>query len=339
MPLNFLYKRDILFGSLALAFSTQWKGHGLAHIADLNLLLKVIKWAQIEAHIYPQPTKLTIINHDKWSTNLINPLLHTNITPIITIPSFTIQYTPTPTLPTYYSHKEPLLISILTLSHTSNQHQYPPLYTLSQMPLPLYVPPTRHPPITINIPPTKTRKAWHPTNLPPNRSPHTNPYPSHHPKQTSSPYNSPPAQPYYTDGSFTPLDGESNGNIAGLGYSAKPSTSIHPKVCNINLHNITCSLINWNPSEWMFVTKISFLIVTFLSLISQIFVIDVNHQRDQLTSSHYAMCQYVECRLILFLLLMRLVECWCMHMPHCLWRPSAVDQANGDERKINSNSI
>ena len=138
------------------------------------------------------------------------------------------------------------------------------------MPLPLYVPPTRHPPITINIPPTKIPKAWHPTNLPPNRSPHTNPYPSRHPQQISSPYNSPPAQSYYTDGSFTPLDGESNGNIAGLGYSANPSTSIHPKFCNINLHNITYSLINWNPSKRMFVTKISLLSVTFLSHISQI---------------------------------------------------------------------
>ena len=76
MPLSFLYQRDILSGSFTLAFSTQWKGHSLAHIADFNLLLKVIKWAQIEAQISPQSTTMTISDHDKWSNNMINPLLH-----------------------------------------------------------------------------------------------------------------------------------------------------------------------------------------------------------------------------------------------------------------------
>ena len=45
---------------------------------------------------------------------------------------------------------------------------------------------------------------------------------------------------------------------------------IHLKLRNINLHNITQSLISQNPSEWMFVVQISLFIVTFLSLISQI---------------------------------------------------------------------
>ena len=44
---------------------------------------------------------------------------------------------------------------------------------------------------------------------------------------------------------------------------------IHPKLCNINLHNVTHSLISQNPRERMFVVQISLLIVTFLSLISQ----------------------------------------------------------------------
>ena len=83
--------------------------------------------------------------------------------------------------------------------------------------------------------------------------------------------------------------------------------------------------------------QISLLIVTFLSLISRIFVIHANHQRSKPTPSHWAMCQYVECHLLL--MLNPFVECWCMHMPYRLGRPSGVDHTNGGERKINSNSI
>ena len=45
---------------------------------------------------------------------------------------------------------------------------------------------------------------------------------------------------------------------------------VHPKLCNINLHNVTHSLISQNPREQMFIVQISLLIVTFLSLISRI---------------------------------------------------------------------
>ena len=45
---------------------------------------------------------------------------------------------------------------------------------------------------------------------------------------------------------------------------------VHPKLRNINLYNITHSLISPNPWEWMFAVQISLLIVTFLSLISRI---------------------------------------------------------------------
>ena len=65
----------------------------------------------------------------------------------------------------------------------------------------------------------------------------------------------------------------------------------------------------------MVVVQISLLIVTFLSLISCIFVSNANHQRSQPTPSHSAMFQYVQCHLlilIILLLFMPLVECWCM---------------------------
>ena len=45
---------------------------------------------------------------------------------------------------------------------------------------------------------------------------------------------------------------------------------IHPKLHNINLHNVTHFLIFQNPRERMFVVQISLLIVKFLSLISWI---------------------------------------------------------------------
>ena len=43
---------------------------------------------------------------------------------------------------------------------------------------------------------------------------------------------------------------------------------IHPKLCNINLHNITHFLISGDPRERMFVVQISLLIVSFLFFIS-----------------------------------------------------------------------
>ena len=45
---------------------------------------------------------------------------------------------------------------------------------------------------------------------------------------------------------------------------------VHPKLCNINSHKVTHSLISRNCRERRFVVQISLLVVTFLSLITWI---------------------------------------------------------------------
>jgi hypothetical protein len=69
-------------------------------------------------------------------------------------------------------------------------------------------------------------------------------------------------------------------------------------------------------------------------------VINANHQRSQPTPSHCAMCQHVESHfliLIVLLLLMPLVEYWCMHPPHCSGRPIGVHHTSIGDGKMNSN--
>ena len=111
---------------------------------------------------------------------------------------------------------------------------------------------------------------------------------------------------------------------------------LHPKLRNINPHNVTHSLVSQNPRERMLVVQISLLVVTFLSPISQNLSL-MYHPRSQPTPSHYAMCQHVECLLLLMMMMMPLVECWCKHPPHHPGRPSGVDHTSVDDRRMNSN--
>ena len=48
---------------------------------------------------------------------------------------------------------------------------------------------------------------------------------------------------------------------------------VHPKLLDVNLQNVTHSLISQNPRERMFLVQFSLLIVTILSLISRTFPI------------------------------------------------------------------
>ena len=100
---------------------------------------------------------------------------------------------------------------------------------------------------------------------------------------------------------------------------------IHPKLCNINLHDVTHSMISQNPTEWLFLVKIPFLIDMFLSLISWVLPLmqtikEVNpHPR---IAPHVYMWDAFFLFLFFLCFLCHLLNHWCMEMSHCPRSPS-----------------
>ena len=83
-------------------------------------------------------------------------------------------------------------------------------------------------------------------------------------------------------------------SVAPPTWSSEPTTlkQVHPKLHNINLHNVTLSLISRNPRERMSAVQNSLLSITFLSLISQNLSLMQTTKEVNLQPCICAVCQW-----------------------------------------------
>ena len=93
------------------------------------------------------------------------------------------------------------------------------------------------------------------------------------------------------------------------------SSVVHPELRNINLHNITHSLISWNPRERMFVVQISLLIVIFISIISQMLSL-MQTIKEVNPHPHIASCVNMWSVTFLFLFLFFFSLCHLLNVVH-----------------------
>jgi hypothetical protein len=90
---------------------------------------------------------------------------------------------------------------------------------------------------------------------------------------------------------------------------------LHPELHNFNPHNVPHSLISWNPRERMFVVKISLLIFTFLSLMSQILSL---MQTIKEGNPHPRIAPCVNMWSVAFFFFFFFFFCWCCCLCHLL---------------------
>jgi hypothetical protein len=104
---------------------------------------------------------------------------------------------------------------------------------------------------------------------------------------------------------FAKTCGEFNDHATRIIYG-----NIHPKLCNINLHNVTLSSIP------KLVIQISLLIVTLLSLISQILSL---MQTTQEVNPHPRIAPCVNMWSVTFLFLFLFFLCHLLNVGACVW--------------------
>ena len=110
--------------------------------------------------------------------------------------------------------------------------------------------------------------------------------------------------------------------MVGVGFVGV--NQLHPTLRNINPHHF---LISRNPKICSQLKSHS-LLSHFFPLYQFFFISNANQQRSQPTPSHCAICQYGECHLLL--LLVPLVECWRMHIPHLVSVRTNMSKSKGN---------